>query len=491
MKLIREWLPFQLSPSIQQQDGAARIELVHCSSSQAYINRLSFELLADIFVRCLPFTEWDSFVIPKSSHAPLLLCQICGYWRQVALATPKLWASISIDSTIIHRSLVALWLARSQPSPISFHISSSSSPFSKKSARAVFAMLLSNLDRWHDVHLKLDKTLGNMVLMIPPERLSTARHLGLDARGCTKEQCARLLSVTRSFPNLQRLAFFAPFAPLSNSVPISTTNLPCSQLTHIRLTGGFSMYQCSEILSNCNLIVNCQLCGIYGTSESITQRNTRLPYLRSLKLDSVANTCDLGDLLDVLICPAIRILSINQGRWRLPTPDVQVLNKFLNHSERGLHELRLSDSNVTEIDLLACLQLRSLRSLRTLCIAIPSITDLTLSFLQRRKHRNYDTFPNLRKLSLKYCYTSDGALVNMVTSRRPSRSKDPAGNAPGSMLHSIHVAFRLPLTIDHLTSHTKKEMDSSVQRAHKLDIARLKFLQEEGLLASWSTRVSR
>jgi len=351
-------------------------------------------------------------------------------------------------------------------------------------------MFLSNIDRWQDVHLKLDKGLCKMVLMIPPERLSTARHLGLDARSCTKEQRSQLLSVTRSFPNLRRLIFFAPFAPLSNFIPISTVNLPCSRLTHIRLTGGFSIYQCSEILSNSHLIVNCQLSGIYGTSDSISQRDITLPHLRSLTLDSVANTCDLGELIDILICPTIRILSINQGKWQLPTPDVRALTKFLNHSRRGLHELRLSDSNVTEIDLLACLRIPSLQSLRTLSIAIPSITELTLGFLQRRKYRNHDTFPNLRKLSLKYCYTSDGALVNMVTSRRPSRYNDPAARAPASILQYIHVAFRLPLTIDHLTSHTRKEMDNDVQRAHQLDIARLKTLQEEGLHASWTAKIS-
>jgi hypothetical protein len=382
-----------------------------------------------------------------------------------------------------------LWLTRSQPSPLSFHISSSSSHFGKKSARAIFAMFLSNLDRWQDVHLKLDKSLCKMVLMIPPEQLSNARHLGLDARGCTKEQRAQLLSITRSFPNLRRLIFFAPFSPFSNSIPISTIDLPCSQLTHIRLTGGFSMYQCSEILSNSKQVVNCQLSGIYGTSEPITLRNTLLPYLRSLKLDSVANTCDLVQLLGLLICPAIRILSINQGKWRLPTPDVQTFNKFLNHSARGLHELRLSDSNITEMDLLACLRMPSLQSIHTLCISVPSITDQTLNFLQRRRHRNYDTFPCLRKLSLKYCYTTDGALVNMVASRRTSRYTDPTAKAPDSMLQSIHVAFRLPLTIDQLTSQTRKEMDNDVRHAHRLDIARLKTLQEDGLDVSWSTKV--
>jgi hypothetical protein len=54
------------------------------------------------------------------------------------------------------------------------------------------------------------------------------------------------------------------------------------------------MYQCSEILSDCKLVVDGQLSGIYGTLEPIVQRNTHLPHLELSKLDSVTNTCDLG-----------------------------------------------------------------------------------------------------------------------------------------------------------------------------------------------------
>lgn len=451
--------------------------------NEAYVNKLSVELLADIFVRCVPFTGNQPYPAPKANNAPLLLCQVCGYWREAALATPALWASFSVNPATIHRCLVALWLERSAPSPLSFHLSSSSSPFSKKSAKAIFAMFLANLDRWSSVHLKLDKSLCKMILMLPPETSSPARHLGLDARGCTKDQRSQLLSITRLFPQLRRLMFSAPFALFSNSVPISTVDLPCSQLTHLRLSGGLSMYQCSEILFNCRRAVSCQLSGIYGTSEPIVQRIAVLPCLRSLKLDSVANSCDLGVLLRLLVCPAIRSLSLNQGKWRLPASDAQALHTFLTHSERGLHEFRLSDSNVAESDVLDCLQTPSLQSIHTLYISIPSITDRMLSFLQRGGDMNYDAFPYLQKLSLKYCYSSDGSLSKMVASRRI-----PHPEVPHTMLQSINVTFRLPVSLNQLTSHKEGDEDG-VRRAHRRDLARLQALQEQGLQASWATEV--
>jgi hypothetical protein len=460
MKPIREFLHFQLPIG---KYGTTCFDTVSRSapqahlSSQGYINRLSVEILASIFVRCLQFAGDNPFIIPKvtPSHAPLLLCQICGYWRKVALATPDLWAAISIDCAAIHQTLVSLWISRSRPLPLSFRISSSR--FSKKSEKAIFAMFLENIDRWQDVHLKLDKYLCKMFLIIPPEQLSTARHLGLDARGCPNEQYAQILSVTRSFPNLRRLTFLDPFSRFSNSVPILMMDLSCSQLTYIRIISGLSMYHCGEILSTCRLAVYCQFSGIYGASKPIAQCNILLPYLKSLTLDSFTNTCDLGQLLGVLVCPAIR--TVSQGKCRFPSSYSQALKKFLAHSERGLNKFRLSERHATEIDVLEYLRMPSLRSICTLYISIPTITNQTLNFLQRGGDTHYDAFPRFKSLTLKHCYTLDGELVSMVTSRRCWHYMHPEAKVTDTRLESIHVMFYLPVTIDQLTSQTEREIE--------------------------------
>ena len=96
---------------------------------------------------------------------------------------------------------------------------------------------------------------------------------------------------------------------------------------------------------------------------------------------------------------------------------------------------------------------------------------------------NYDAFPRLQKLSLKYCYSSDGSLSKMVASRRSSRPE-----ASQTMLQSIHVTFRLPVSLNQLTAHNK-EGDEDIRRAHRRDLARLQALQEQGLQASWATEV--
>ncbi|KAJ7662952.1 hypothetical protein B0H17DRAFT_909987, partial [Mycena rosella] len=53
--------------------------------------RLPEDIVRDIFVACLPSNR-NALIL--SDEAPLLLCQICSAWRQLALLTPRLWASV-------------------------------------------------------------------------------------------------------------------------------------------------------------------------------------------------------------------------------------------------------------------------------------------------------------------------------------------------------------------------------------------------------------
>ncbi|KAF8189052.1 hypothetical protein BJ912DRAFT_806507, partial [Pholiota molesta] len=54
------------------------------------ISTVPYDILFEIFVRCLP---QDRFEIcqPETRIAPILLCHICSSWRAIALTTPILW----------------------------------------------------------------------------------------------------------------------------------------------------------------------------------------------------------------------------------------------------------------------------------------------------------------------------------------------------------------------------------------------------------------
>ncbi|KIK60968.1 hypothetical protein GYMLUDRAFT_139428, partial [Collybiopsis luxurians FD-317 M1] len=56
------------------------------------IRRMPVEILAEIFVHCLPTDP--VYAVRDVYQAPLLLITICREWRQVALDNPRLWNSL-------------------------------------------------------------------------------------------------------------------------------------------------------------------------------------------------------------------------------------------------------------------------------------------------------------------------------------------------------------------------------------------------------------
>ena len=81
------------------------------------IKSLPPELLSQIFISCLPENPCFSPLF-----SPLLLTQVCHYWRVVALETHELWSTIMIRNHAMKRrdilSLLDLWLKRSGTRPL-------------------------------------------------------------------------------------------------------------------------------------------------------------------------------------------------------------------------------------------------------------------------------------------------------------------------------------------------------------------------------------
>ncbi|OAX40852.1 hypothetical protein K503DRAFT_686729, partial [Rhizopogon vinicolor AM-OR11-026] len=76
---------------ISLQQEARRGVQARIFTNKARISPVRFlptEILQHIFKACLPN---DQYIIPHTQSAPLLLCQICQRWRDVAEATPELW----------------------------------------------------------------------------------------------------------------------------------------------------------------------------------------------------------------------------------------------------------------------------------------------------------------------------------------------------------------------------------------------------------------
>ncbi|KAJ6466470.1 hypothetical protein C8R45DRAFT_1106706 [Mycena sanguinolenta] len=87
------------------------------------------EILEEIFWQCLPSLDEGLalqfpstlYITPSNMTAPLLLCQICCRWRQVAIGSARLWESL--DTLSIHSfQLLELWLSRARYGNLSLRI---------------------------------------------------------------------------------------------------------------------------------------------------------------------------------------------------------------------------------------------------------------------------------------------------------------------------------------------------------------------------------
>ncbi|KAJ7601180.1 hypothetical protein C8J56DRAFT_912353 [Mycena floridula] len=93
----------------------------------APIRRLPEDMLREIFVHCLPANKAAATVI---TDAPLLLGRICHSWRELALSTPALWASIHVqfpyDVDLARAQRLCdeaqTWLARSGTCPLTIKV---------------------------------------------------------------------------------------------------------------------------------------------------------------------------------------------------------------------------------------------------------------------------------------------------------------------------------------------------------------------------------
>ncbi|KAF8171112.1 hypothetical protein BJ912DRAFT_860747, partial [Pholiota molesta] len=65
------------------------------STFESPVNKLPYDLLREIFLRCLSENPlYDAQ--PDTTIAPMLLCHVCSSWRAVALMSASLWSHLYV-----------------------------------------------------------------------------------------------------------------------------------------------------------------------------------------------------------------------------------------------------------------------------------------------------------------------------------------------------------------------------------------------------------
>ncbi|KAJ7502549.1 hypothetical protein B0H11DRAFT_642517 [Mycena galericulata] len=126
--------------------------------------RLPADIVREIFTACLPA---DRNAVLSAQEAPLILCRICSAWRNIALTTPTLWASLHIPVDFVwaekrvREPAVAQWLQLSGACPVSLsvatvgrdHWSIHQRPFQA----SLWKLLGTSSNRWYNLEIS---TLG-------------------------------------------------------------------------------------------------------------------------------------------------------------------------------------------------------------------------------------------------------------------------------------------------------------------------------------------
>ncbi|OAX34721.1 hypothetical protein K503DRAFT_424278 [Rhizopogon vinicolor AM-OR11-026] len=108
---------------LQEKRHAVQSRIFTNSARISPVRSLPTEILQRIFKVCLPD---DRYVTPDIRSVPLLLCQICRRWREVAEASSELWSSIAVydlSDKGSYTAMVTRWLVASHHRPLAVSLS--------------------------------------------------------------------------------------------------------------------------------------------------------------------------------------------------------------------------------------------------------------------------------------------------------------------------------------------------------------------------------
>ncbi|KAJ7635295.1 hypothetical protein FB45DRAFT_911203 [Roridomyces roridus] len=270
------------------------------------------EITGDIFNHCVvPLS------IPSSALAPLLLTRICRAWRQIALASPRLWQSLEIPGSL-PVTVLDTWLSRTGDVPLDFLF------HTLDHSDTLFESMLRRSHQWRDVHFAIlpmiFHRINNRDILLP-----NLREIHLDVCGLDM------------YPKTIRIRN----APLLREALVTTQanfELPWRQLTSLTLAYK-SLVECLGILACCPLLRHLDA-RPYTLGSAVTQ-----PTLVTLAhLESCTSSFSEHSLLEYLALPRLEQLTFDCIGDR---PEyVATLVAFMERSRCRLRELHMPSAGL-------------------------------------------------------------------------------------------------------------------------------------------------
>lgn len=393
------------------------------------IHRIPVELLAEIifWCRCASYSASDPKPpsgLPSLSRVHLnestdahTLSQVCRYWRSVALATPTLWSSITMNKPERRDfATIRLWLDRSGSSPLHLSLVETPPPGSGSKnllTEALFAILTTEVHRWKDIYFRFGRIIEPSLLKLPVGALKQLKSARISSRHDDLPRRAQLWDIIHASPSFQEAGWDEAYiGKLADKVP-------WPQITAVRLTFLGVSHKLSQILHSCHSnIVKLDL--QFWRSPKNNTPHTKLepplilPHLRDL---TVHTETELDQFFDRFTLPRLHSLSIQQSLKPNTHSNHLSLEELLARSKCQLRNLSYSDEK-TETDIFTLLASPHLSSLTELEIVCPLRDRTMLRLTHSTIDLDTNILPQLEKFILGQYRTSPGTIAAMVSSRR-------------------------------------------------------------------------
>ncbi|KAF7966988.1 hypothetical protein HWV62_36294 [Athelia sp. TMB] len=469
------------SPGVNSKSKQAR-------PAATALQRVPPEVMSLIFTQLShPINKDDEIDIPPIAQI-LLPGQICRSWREVALSTPGLWASLNID--LLTEKKLPMWttcLTRAKNHPLSIAIQCFGSE-STVHSHPIIPVLLAHAHQWCNLALnRTSSCLGCAEFRAARGKLSMLRRVQFD---CSRIEDIGSFDAFQTSPKL--LVVCMSYSERHQSTPGQRFPLlPWRQLQKITFDGSVD-----SILDLLQESLDLRVLDVTTRGEksqrerSSSTRNHSLYELR-------VNDCngDSSALFLSLTLPALQVMSLNFASCEFPGDQIisLVVRSKISHSLEVLslsfgryhygprpitktHDIIRCLKSVPNVSDLSLYDLRKETYLETY-EGCDTIGDITLVLWDLRWDIEAPVLPNLKRFAIKGPITMSWTIVQeMVTSRWRNVSQ-----AAGDCVQLESAEVNWLGACAHPKSLPTRLSDSRLEAADASVLACLRLYRSEGL----------
>jgi hypothetical protein len=426
------------------------------------------EILSEIFLISVLNDLYDiHHVAIPWRRSVLLPGQICRYWRNIAISTPRLWSALILDVRLEYTNrelnLATIWFARSGGVPLTIALLGY---YDKPQTHPVIDVVVAHAPRWYILRCEASLSIVHR-LRGAKGKIPLLRHLFIFSDFLHDPPIPQSFDTFEMAPELRTLYLWGQVSELR-------PKFPWVQLSELHLFSAdhYTVDDCLQMLHNMPNLLTCKM-SLTDPGHSPSRTIIRNSTLREFHVDLY----DLAPLFERLALPTLRSLTCRgYETW----PREEFLS-FLQRSSCPLQSLILefhSDSDeVDSYDLTECLRntprLTELKLRGRTTVAANSFLFHEMSYGRSSpplvpKLRSFEV---VRHTDLEFDYD---AFVAMVKSRWCIESAWSTTRTAGEKIESVAVVLE----------GDPDEWDHNFDLHEKYSEAfeHLRRLQEEGLV---------